>query len=887
VSRAPPPAAPRIASARGGAAAPPPPRRARAAPAARIARIASAGRGARIDATTTRRHDVARRVAPTASLHTARRALVAASEVDAAVIDTPATMFRWLCLALLSATQAVVEITDGDSKTLWRRAKTDDDVYARSSSSLYYVRPDGDDDAAGTSWASAWRSIDRGMPTRLRMATPAGATTVLLERAGQLPSSGTALITVHGTTHNLTYADRNFSALLGVRWHSSPASSSALLPAGVPVESAEWSPPRGSTLQLGAGVYTGMGGWPSKTTAEVGVLYDAVVITAGALSPSQPLRIVGPTVGKAIVDGRDLSKVAFRITGTSGVVLTRVEVRRGSINTFQAKHISVTDCQIHLGTTGVEISYSDNVTLSRNIIYDIYSNGAGTAIIAEEGTGSDTINIHQNTLSSSDCCMRIAGHGNRRSLSIQRNILTQCHTTAAGLAVDPGVSLTPDNVAHNLIWKTGKGGLHLLLNDSCSKTQCDAQGYYSGLSFVPATDLHVDPGVVSWFEESPDFMAVASTSPCFSADPAQQIGARVVEKLPHEKQAPVSSTNSVLNPGFTSGLYGWWGNYQPPNPTLAGLPAWNPGSASWIVLDDGCMPGRAPCAKLKLVALPNASVDPIRFKGMSWDVERTQPKFTMQLSFSAKGLTATGHPYPLHACVSFLSYVDNYGVRCLIVHLNDTWARFNVKIVVNETWIPNVVSAEFGVTAAGFVMLDDIDCRQGAVPAVAAGLSLDLTNIPQEGIWAPNSTVKVAAQAHHGWEQMMGKAISVAWRLLVPSGKSLGYGHVQLVPSDGSMVVALPEAARGAALLVLVAQTQRGDLLANTTHRLFVGAAAVSSITQESAFQFFLTNDWHIQPAYIGSGLLRRRLETQRALGFTGHHLYHLPNISMLIRSLD
>ena len=111
-------------------------------------------------------------------------------------------------------------------------------------------------------------------------------------------------------------------------------------------------------------------------------------------------------------------------------------------------------------------------------------------------------------------------------------IMTQCHTTAAGLAVDI-VSLSQKTVQNNLIWKTGKGGLHYLQNGFCNSHMCEADTFYSGLNFTPE-DFHEDPRLVSWREESAAFLAADPSSICS----IKRIGARFVS---HEQQPPTRS----------------------------------------------------------------------------------------------------------------------------------------------------------------------------------------------------------------------------------------------------------------------------------------------------------------------------------------------------------
>eukprot|EP01048_Picozoa_sp_COSAG05_P016185 COSAG05_NODE_2051_length_3637_cov_5.084228_1_plen_132_part_00 len=111
--------------------------------------------------------------------------------------------------------------------------------------------------------------------------------------------------------------------------------------------------------------YSGPARWPTVGTAEPGVTYEAVVISAGSVqwpgtaADAQPLRVRGPPAGAApaIIDGRDLSKVAISIWGAEGVELSGLEVRRGSVYTFQAKRVNISSCRIHLGIAGLEFAY--------------------------------------------------------------------------------------------------------------------------------------------------------------------------------------------------------------------------------------------------------------------------------------------------------------------------------------------------------------------------------------------------------------------------------------------------------------------------------------------------------------------------------------------------
>eukprot|EP01052_Picozoa_sp_SAG31_P003170 SAG31_NODE_119_length_23948_cov_9.957105_17_plen_481_part_00 len=291
-----------------------------------------------------------------------------------------------------------------------------------------YIRPDGDDAAYGTTLATAWRSIDRGQPTQTRADAAADATTILVRRAGQFPLNGTVTVIARGVERRLSYSSRNFSALHGVKWLTAPVA----LPKGSVVHSVEWPAPRGRILSVAPGVYPGPARWPTEDTAEPGVTYEAVVITAGSAprprsaTVAPPLRVRGPPADgpPAIIDGRDLSKVAISIWGAEGVELSGLEVRRGSVYTFEAKRVNISSCKIHLGTVGLEFAYSDLVSAERNLIYDIFSNGVGTATIIEQGDGTDTVAIHHNTLAASDRCMRVTGtHPHLRpNVTIHHNV---------------------------------------------------------------------------------------------------------------------------------------------------------------------------------------------------------------------------------------------------------------------------------------------------------------------------------------------------------------------------------------------------------------------------------------------------------------------------------
>eukprot|EP01052_Picozoa_sp_SAG31_P003169 SAG31_NODE_119_length_23948_cov_9.957105_16_plen_928_part_00 len=453
-------------------------------------------------------------------------------------------------------------------------------------------------------------------------------------------------------------------------------------------------------------------------------------------------------------------------------------------------------------------------------------------------------------------------------------IMTQCHTTAAGLAVDT-VSLSPQNVQNNLIWKTGKGGLHYLQNDSCNSHICEADTFYSGLNFTP-DDVHENPKIDSWREESAAFLAVDPLSICS----IKRIGARFVSSEQYASRS-VASINQVMNGKFQAGMYGWWGNVQPNNPTLAGYPVWNPESASWVsVSSTDCQPGQEPCAQIRVTSQPNASVDSIRFKGSSFDVERTQPNVTMHLSFFARGVTDKGAPFNVHGCISFLSYADLSGSFCEVIVLNSTWQHFHITISTNTTWIPMVASAEFVVEGCGTVWLDDVEAWQGGSESPPC-ISVTPLNIPNSSIWKPGSSVIVAPQpcAVASPLSAVGATALLKWRLLVPSGSVLAQGQREVSVGSES-TIALPHSAQGAILLNIVAKTPLGDtLLANATHRLFIGTPASGNL--QDGFAFMLTNDWHTRPAYIGSGLLGRRVQTQAGLGFTGNHLY-LNTVRML-----
>jgi hypothetical protein len=271
----------------------------------------------------------------------------------------------------------------------------------------YYVDPAGNDLNDGLTLATAWRSLDRGQPTQLRDAAPSGAESLAVARAVQLPPSGVVRV-VFGPHAPpgipFKYSSRDGFHLYGVQCSvAGEASDCPALPVGAAVHSQDAPPPEpGSTIKVSAGVFAFP---PNSTTAAALPLahYDAAYFMSSNLTLQGTIDASGRPL--SVIDGRSLSREAVTVDSASHVTLTGFDIRRGAVYVNQADGFTITHSRVHHSTGGVSIAYSNNVTVSQCIIFDITNGARADAIAIHRGT--DYALIQNNTVTNSDYCVHV------------------------------------------------------------------------------------------------------------------------------------------------------------------------------------------------------------------------------------------------------------------------------------------------------------------------------------------------------------------------------------------------------------------------------------------------------------------------------------------------
>ena len=260
-------------------------------------------------------------------------------------------------------------------------------VAAVGAPQTYHVDPAAGDDASdGLTPATAWRSLDRGQPTQVRVAAAAGAASLAVARAVQLPPSGVVLL-VFGPHAPpgiaLNYSSRDGFTLFGVRCAAAAGGPCPALPVGAMVHSATAPPPLpGSTIKAAAGVYA----FPADATTAAALPlahYDVAYFMSAGLT------LLGSTDGLgrplSVIDGRSQSKTAVTVDSASHVTLSGFDIRRGAVYANQADGFALTHSRVHHSPGGVSIAYSNNVTCANNLIFDITSGGRADAVAIHRG----------------------------------------------------------------------------------------------------------------------------------------------------------------------------------------------------------------------------------------------------------------------------------------------------------------------------------------------------------------------------------------------------------------------------------------------------------------------------------------------------------------------
>ena len=272
-----------------------------------------------------------------------------------------------------------------------------------------------------------------------------------------------------------------------------------------------------------------------------------------------------------MVDGRDNG--AALLISAAHVIVRNIEFRRGVLSLFQARDAHVEGCRVHgVGRPeALAVSYSTNVSLQGNAIFDVYFNTRGVALAL--GRGTTNLTVQRNTIIGADHCVQVQGldplYGPypRGDLIFERNLIVGCHYEAVRVA--KGVRLDPDHFRDNLVWNAPSthfvnttGGENYYQSECVNGKACVTPGVLHDLhnvSFVPA-DHHVDPRIVQWNEEGVHFLdvqrnGIAAADSIGAGGPSDYIAVDTTDR---------PCANMVVNSGFDTGMYAWrvTGNYD-------------------------------------------------------------------------------------------------------------------------------------------------------------------------------------------------------------------------------------------------------------------------------------------------------------------------------------
>ena len=358
------------------------------------------------------------------------------------------------------------------------------------------------------------------------------------------------------------------------------------------------------------------------------------------------------------------------------------------------------------------------------MVGQVYFNTNGVAL--DIGRGAEQVSVRHNTIVGADHCVRIAGLDPSYALNprpeviFRDNIVVGCHYEA--LLVSKGVRLDPDNIRGNVMWNAPTahfenltGGIDYYQSEcTVGLGSCATPGVLHDLhnaSFVPA-DIQADPRVISWNEESEDFLSVQRDG----AAAADAIGAGPPGDFAHVRKTPPCA-NMLVNSGFDTGMYGWrgGGDYD--------FSRYSNGSG-WRIVKDDCE--RPPCLHV-FSGLQGADSIPVQIRSFASDVDRGQG---IGVRFRARALPGSG-ALPGHSntssdnatatfdvCLFVPSWQDRSSVcRRLKVTATGAWATYSASDWVTldktasaalPTWFPSIASVKFVSDAALFELLEGI-----------------------------------------------------------------------------------------------------------------------------------------------------------------------------------
>ena len=643
----------------------------------------------------------------------------------------------------------------------------------------YYVRPDGDDAADGTSPQSAWRSIDRGQPTWLVRRASKGDRVLYVAKASHFPPKGRLRI----GDSIVRYSARTIDAFVGCE--GTPDADPGTL-----VESLEYScPGPGDTVVVGPGVY-----FQPLSPALTDNAPPAVVTLRRGGRPGKPLQYVAR--GTVIIDGR-LDMACINVSHATDVVIRGFHLRRGGVYVWQSRRVRVLGNRVYEGPRGIFLTYSSECEVARNLVFDFY--GAWTAHGITIGPGSGH-RVHHNTIVASGYGIRCFG---TRNVRLERNLITWCRE---GIVFDTKSPPEAVTIERNNLWACGQW--------TWLQREEDApRNFYRNVRPTPTTDTHVDPQIVQWDPRQPHFLALAASSPCVSNGRA--IVGAIAKPADYPSAGNPPGQNLVFNGSFEAGVLGWYVAFWQP---VRGL------DVGYEILTGNAPHGRN---YVRLWEQPRETgpAAGLRFQSRMFRYTRGQP---ITVSFWARSAEPDTS---LSVVLTVPSWQNKSGVGQR-VRLGPKWRLYRVTLQP-PPWFPDVAAVEFSIRP-GTVWLDGVVAYEGSPPLPDEELLELLPAQPARVLLAPGEPLRCRLLNHSA----VARSVEVRWRVSEPFGAILSEGtrRVTVEGHGQSQLLIAPPGRGGAYLLEYELSEASGGHRSTGAFRFTVGVPAPRSGRNHSFF---------------------------------------------------
>jgi len=643
------------------------------------------------------------------------------------------------------------------------------------SAATYHVRPDGNNDNSGleNTVTGAWKTMDRGQSTRLIEAIVEGQTEIKVARALQFPSHGSIII----GTQEITYTARTSYSFTGCKGVKNRRSGSLV--------KSEIGLKPGDKVVVHAGVYTTLSNWPKIK----GLDKFGVVISSQGTKES-PIIFEGKK--GAILDGRHLA-YALRIQGSHHTVFSGFDIRRRGVSVWQSSNIKIAGCRVHEGNRGISVAYSKDIEITGNLLYSL--NGAWTGSPIGVSTGSNYY-IHRNTIALSHRSGIRLGRKLGSGIRVENNLITRCRV---GIEVEPEANLEKPIIKNNLLWNLGRV---MWLSKVADKKE--GLEFYKGLDFTPK-HINEDPGIISFDQESPHFLAITAKSPCLTEH--GQIGAgKVYDEYP--VTSALKNLNLVMNSGFENGLKNWYGS------------AWQESkieAAGWNIRST---PGQSGDQCLEIYHFPsNGEIQP-RVRSDFVKVDRGYP---VTISFRAKSKGSNNASLALDA--GFLVPSWNLGSNSSKKRfaISSQWQTYSFTAIPQD-YYPNKISASFLVRSSGRVWIDDVMLTQHTDNEALrnAGVTIDLSS-ESPGTLINTKTISYVIKNRKGDS----RNLTISSRISTPDGPYVNLADIDLALDEKTtkeISIKLPKELSGSVILDCKV-FENSSVIANSIDRLILGDA--------------------------------------------------------------